>query len=220
MDNGKLKKIYRELLQLSLIFLGILALRSSAAEPYHVPSGSMEPTILPGDRLFVFKAAYDLKLPFTDLILKHFSEPKRGDVIVFRYPVDPSINFIKRLIGLPGDVIEISDDRVFINGKVLQNIPVEQIHKGVQLFQENNAEKKYFIQHSPSQMIKMVKKIIIPDGQYFFMGDNRDNSNDSRFWGLVPKSFLKGKAVLVWLSFDSLEGFIPKIRWNRFGQIL
>ena len=109
----------REILSTAVLLVGVFTFRSSIAEPYQVPTGSMIPTILPGDRLWVLKASYDLKVPFTDFTLLKTGEPRRGDVIVFRYPRDPSINFVKRLIGLPGDVITVRDGFIAVNGKAL-----------------------------------------------------------------------------------------------------
>jgi signal peptidase I len=216
-------KIWKEILTTSVMIVGLLAFRSSFAEPYTVPTGSMEPTIVPGDRLLVNKAAYDIKLPFSSITLMHLKEPTRGD-IVFLYPKDTSINFVKRLIGLPGDELVIRDGLIEVNGAPLPITPsfsASDQREGVRrLLDETLGGRHHLIQRLPHEAEGEALRIHVPEDSYFFMGDNRDNSNDSRFWGFVPKSYLKGKAMFVWLSLDSLRGVLPTVRWARFGQTL
>lgn len=226
------KKVFKEVLTTGMMLAGLFAFRSSVAEPYVVPTGSMEPTIQPGDRLFVWKSAYDWKFPFSDLTLVHRTEPERGDIIVFKYPNDPSINYVKRLIGLPGDEISVRDGFIQINGK---NLPIssdqdpKQVHETLKRFyQEQLGKVHYTVQRfsqadsgsSSDPLSGKTLRIKVPADSYFFMGDNRDRSNDSRYWGFVPKSYLKGKALVVWLSLDSSHGWVPSVRWERFGKKL
>jgi signal peptidase I len=202
-------KMRKEFLSLGLMLLGIFSFRSSIAEPYVVPSGSMEPSILPGDYLFVSKLAYSLRVPFTDISLASFHEPKRGDIVVFRYPLDTSVNFVKRLIGLPGDDIVVTDGEIRINGQALKRVGDE----------EYLGEVVHPVQRLPHLPDPAPRHFIVPKDSYFFMGDNRDNSNDSRVWGFVPKAYIKGKAIFVWMSLNK-EHTIPEVRWNRIGHSL
>ncbi len=178
------------------IFL-LFAFRWSFADQYRVPSGSMLPTIHIGDHLFTNKMAYDFKIPFTDFKLARTGEPLRGDVAVFIYPKDESINFVKRIIGLPGETLKIENSKIFIN-----NIELDE---------------KYLSAEIKQSMSDTNLEIIIPTDMYFMMGDNRGNSYDSRYWGLVPRKNLKGKvlAVLWNISFPSI---IPEIEILRIGK--
>ena len=194
----------------------VLVLRSFVGEPFRIPSGSMVPTLLVGDFIYVNKYAYGLRLPVVDTKILDLGEPERGDVVVFRYPEDPSIDFVKRVIGLPGDHIEYRDKQLFVNGE-----PLPQTHLGaygtypVQAVQLRN-ETIGDVEH---EIIIMTGRdtgpleFSVPDGEYFVMGDNRDNSNDSREWGTVPERNLVGRAVVVWMSWVPGEGPM----WSRIG---
>lgn len=205
------------------LLAGILVVRSTFAEPFRVPSASMEPTIVPGDFLMVSKAEYELKVPFTDLVLAKTGSPERGDVIVFRYPKDPTINYVKRLIGLPGDRVEVTDGIVRINGQETTHAAAGSLRVDSSLA----AGQPRLLTESLGTHIHTIQKVAppergtqrfdVPEGMYFFMGDNRDNSNDSRFWGFVPKSALRGKVRFVWLSLDWEHGILPSVRLNRIG---
>jgi signal peptidase I len=209
------------------IFL-ILAIRSSVVEPFKIPSGSMLPTLFIGDHIFVNKFAYGIKIPFSDFFLGrpiHLLKrdpPQRGDIIVFLYPRDESIHYIKRVIGVPGDVLEIRNKQIFINGEAIsrQLLPQEEQTAilealGDQVYDETNLEIYYeeYEKRSPTIMIDSgsfsspTGPIRVPDGQYFTMGDNRDFSADSRIWGYVPERNIKGRAFLVWLSI--------KLHWDE-----
>jgi signal peptidase I len=198
-----------------LVFILMLtSIRWSIADHYHVPSGSMLPTIHIGDEIFVNKTAYQLKIPFTNISLMETGKPKRGDVIVFKYPKDESTLFVKRLIGLPGDTIEIRDGFVQITshktGKsLLKTLGVATLRNGIRFFTERGHSKMYAIQKTSKRKQTYGIRIIVPDNQYFVMGDNRDNSNDSRYWGFVPKKNIKGKGnnIIANLSLD----------WDRMG---
>lgn len=221
---------FRELKSLALILLLVFSFRWSVAEPYQVPTGSMEPTIEPGDRLFVLKAAYELNVPFTHFHLLHVTEPERGDVIVFKSTTDSSIDLIKRLIGLPGDHVEVTDGAVSINGKPVPMSEPREAEDSREAggaraslldYQETLGKVHYSVQRLPHLRDPQTLRFDVPQGQYFFMGDNRDNSNDSRFWGFVPAENLKGRALVVWLSLERRPGSsLPHIRWERFGRAL
>ena len=228
------KRWLREVLLSAVMLTGVFAFRSSVAEPYVVPTGSMEPTILPGDYLLVSKAEYGFKVPFTSVYVRGFQEPRRGDVIVFQYPVDTSISFVKRLIGLPGDLVEVLDGEIRVNGQpfLLEAQAQTKVHGPVQVQAQFQAQEDvvsfkretidgrgHEVQRLPHFARSEVQRFKIPEGQYFFMGDNRDNSNDSRSWGLVPRSYLKGRAVTIWLSLNRASA-LPQIRWQRWGLML
>lgn len=191
------------------ILLIVVLLRSFVAEPFRIPSGSMIPTLEIGDFILVKKYAYGIRLPIIHKKVIDIAEPKRGDVVVFRFPPNPKINYIKRLIGLPGDIIERTNDKqLIINGKV---VPVT---KGVSLNLNKSALKlnetlPNGISHDLLLFPRKEQgagKWKVPEGHYFMMGDNRDNSSDSRFWGFVPEENLVGQASLVWMHWNWLDG--------------
>ena len=203
----------------------VLILRSFIAEPFRIPSGSMMPTLLVGDFILVNKFTYGIRLPAFNTKIIPINNPQRGDIVVFRYPKEPSVNYIKRVIGLPGDKITYVDKKLTVNDK-----PAEQTYlaayqgigqgtemDGAQHLNENLLDIKHDIlirEGAPTVEFTYV----VPQGQYFVMGDNRDNSNDSRYWGTVPEANLVGRAFFIWMSWDmqspSLIGF------GRIGTIL
>lgn len=225
---------------LSILLLAIFCFRWSVASPYHVPTASMEPTIKVGDRLLALKLAYDLKLPFTDVSLFSWGQPQRGDIIVFRYPKDPDIDYVKRVIGLPGDKIRVEDNVIYINDEekervshdfdrsILEDISDYPEHK--LLFKEDLGEINHWVMQNTRdlQMGRLTSRFpleggeyTVPDDSYFVMGDNRDNSTDSRMWGPVPLSYVKGKALFVIFSVNQkTEGILPGLRTDRFGYWL
>ncbi|MBI2519548.1 MAG: signal peptidase I [Bdellovibrio sp.] len=212
-----LKKInMKEVKLMTLMVFLIFSFRSMCFEPFRIPSGSMIPTLHIGDFILVNKFVYGFKLPFSDMFtdpiyLTNFESPKRFDVIVFKYPNDPSINYIKRVIGLPGDEIELNNKQVYVNGKIIYAI--DDHSALIKEFADNfNGEKVniYKVQgpthHFSIQTTNFetardtISKFKVPDGKYFVMGDNRDFSADSRYFGFVPKENIKGKALFVWMS--------------------
>lgn len=207
------------------VLLIVLLIRSFIVQPYKVPTGSLEPTILPGDFIVVNQFTYGLRLPVLNKKIMQIGEPKTGDIALFRYPANPSINFVKRIIGLPGDHIIYKNKQLTINGKV-----IDQEYLGMDLDQEysipfpvtvkqenlNQVKHKIFINDQATSDNHDVD-LVVPQGNYFVMGDNRDNSNDSRYWGFVPEENLIGKGVFIWFSWDSQH---KTIRWNRIGNKL
>ncbi|MEZ5476068.1 MAG: signal peptidase I [Thiolinea sp.] len=191
------------------VLLVVLVLRSFIAEPFRIPSGSMLPTLEIGDFILVNKFAYGVRLPVTHQKILDLGEPETGDVVVFRYPNDPKVDYIKRLIGKPGDVIEWNNKELSINGTPLARQAVGEyeardqrnlVHQTFRLIESLGA-----IQHDMLILPGTggrAGKITVPEGHYFVMGDNRDMSNDSRMWGLVPEENLVGRAILVWLHFN------------------
>ncbi len=196
------------------VILVVLVLRSFVAEPFRIPSGSMLPTLIVGDFILVNKFAYGLRLPVVERKIMEVGDPQRGDVVVFRYPPQPSVDYIKRVVGLPGDKIEYLNKRLYINGTAVKLVPGEKDGgvSDVSIFEEQLGEVQYSIQITASQPA-MDGGVIVPPGHYFVMGDNRDNSADSRIWGFVPDENLLGKAFMVWMSLDfgKMEFFPERI---------
>ena len=215
------------------IFLVVLLLRAFIAEPFRIPSGSMMPTLLVGDFILVNKFTYGLRMPVTKTKFMEVNEPERGDVVVFRWPVNPKLDYIKRLVGLPGDHIKYKDTTLYINGKPMQMKPVgpyEPVGSGARALGSFEAkEDLQGVDHSvlinplspdfsPSCTFMGYQEIVVPEGHYLMMGDNRDDSNDGRCWGFVPEENLVGKAFLIWFSLDwKRPGFIA---WNRIGNLV
>jgi signal peptidase I len=191
-----------------VIFL-VLLLRSFLVEPFRIPSGSMMPTLLIGDFILVNKFTYGVRLPVLNTKIMAMGEPKRGDIVVFRFPKDPAMDYIKRVIGLPGDHIGYFNKQIQVNGKPVKQTPLSQYRgegkgenmTGAILLSEDleNATHDILIRDGQPTV---QGEFVVPEGQYFVMGDNRDNSNDSRYWGAVPEANLVGKAFFIWMSFD------------------
>jgi signal peptidase I len=235
----KRKKKFLEVIKYTtLMIVSFLAFRSSFYEPYMIPSGSMIPSLHIGDFILVDKYEYGLKVPFSDIAMldvnlepKYFTKqslPQRGDMIVFKYPKDPSINYIKRVIGLPGDTIEVKEKIVYINGEPMDLKEVdgskfiremERKYQGnrFKFYKTKLGNKEFIIQQDIDNIYtSYLDKTVIPEDAVFVMGDNRDFSSDSREWGHVPLNYIRGKAVMVWFSMtlpDQGENF--KIRSER-----
>lgn len=207
------------------VILIVLLIRSFLFEPFRIPSDSMMPTLLDGDFIFVNKYAYGLRLPVVNYKAVPVGEPKRGDVIVFRLPSDPSTNYIKRLVGLPGDHITVRNRQVYVNGTPMP-VAMNGRYEGPR---NNGAQEdaaigvedlegvKHNVLYIPERYSRDFDEVV-PAEHYFFMGDNRDNSRDSRFpeVGFVPERNLVGKAVRIWLNWDLPDA--P--RWNRIGNAI
>lgn len=207
----------------------ILGIRWALVEPYVIPSGSMIPNLLVYDHIFVQKSSFGLRLPFSDRWLLRWGEPRPGDVIVFRYPESPSIFYIKRLIAGPGDHVRIENGRVSVNGAAWpvagetppSFLPSEE-NEGFEYFQETGPHEHHQVRFAESVSAQdVIQEWTVPEESYFFMGDNRDQSSDSRAWGFVPESHLIGKAWIIWLSCDRMlesARFLcdpSTLRWNR-----
>ena len=205
------------------ILLVVLVIRSFLFEPFRIPSGSMMPTLLEGDFIFVNKFAYGLRLPVLNSKFVQIGEPQHGDVVVFRLPSDPSVNYIKRVVGLPGDTVEYDKEkrRIILNGEL---VPIElsgheEGDSNVALGREQlgaHNHRMQLILNSPSRG----GKYVVPAGYYFMMGDNRDNSQDSRFDQVrfVPEENLVGRAVGVWMNWQWTNGRPQWPQWNRIGR--
>lgn len=206
------KSTTRECIEAIIIaFLLAFFIRAFVVQAFKIPSGSMKPTLLVGDHILVSKFMYGIKIPFVEKDLVRFSDPGRQDIIVFRYPVDPSKDFIKRVIGLPGDKVRIEDKKVYVNDKLL-NEPYA-VHSDKRILPSNVSPRDN------------MATIIVPPNNLFVMGDNRDESYDSRFWKFVDMGEIKGKAFIIYWSWNregdfSMTSSDSYIRWNRIGKLL
>lgn len=204
------------------VFLIVFMIRTFIAEPYRIPSGSMKPTLVEGDFILVSKFKYGWYFPVLNVRANPFSQIQRGDVVVFRYPPDPKVVFIKRVIGLPGDKIVYVNKNLFINGELvpkeyLQTTYTDALDGKPYMVREfvetlpDNVEHDIYTRNMPGYEFDGV----VPEGHYFAMGDNRDDSGDSRVWGFVPDHYVKGKAEYVLISLNQ-KSFKP--RFDRFGE--
>ena len=212
------------------VFLIVLVLRSFIMEPFRIPSASMMPTLLIGDFILVNKFEYGIRLPVLNYKIISNENPKRGDIIVFRYPEDPRIPFIKRVVAVSGDKVAYFNKTVYING-----IADKQTYNGLyqddgpgrgmngwQLLESTTGEIEHEILLNPHRQSQVVEKIV-PEGHYFVLGDNRDNSKDSRFWGFVPDENLMGRAFFVWMNWSNNRWWhLPSwnVEWDRVGTSL
>lgn len=203
------------------VFLAVFLIRSFVIEPFRIPSGSMMPTLLIGDFIAVNKFSYGIRLPVTNRKVVDLGEPERGDVVVFRYPVDGETIFIKRIVGLPGDRIRYDrDKKLHINGVEAERSATEVYEgsgsgshmTGAGRRLEALGEHTHAILYRPGQPT-VDGEWIVPEGQYFVLGDNRDKSHDSRFWGFVPEENLIGPASIVWMNWDWGHG----VDFGRIG---
>lgn len=211
----------KDLRQLALMAAVILTCRSVVADWYVVPTGSMKPTIVEGDRVFVWKSAYQVRIPFSRIRLFPTGAPRRGDIVVIRNPDGGSVPFVKRLVGLPGDTIELKNETLFVNGKpqTIQFLPEQRTDDGesVLLGTEYLTGRPHPVRILPDRpAIRNFGPIVVPEDEVFLMGDNRDESRDARFFGTRPVADLLGKAVGVMWSWN--PEFIKGPRWSRFAR--
>ncbi len=206
------------------VLLVVLVLRSFIVEPFRIPSGSMIPTLMVGDFILVNKYAYGIRLPVVHTKIIDVGEPKRGDVVVFRYPRNPDLDYIKRVIGLPGDHISYRNKRLVINGEV---IPKKYLHpyeardeyfsEHDEVYLEKLGDVEHKVLNNKSRTRSAGGEYVVPDGHYFVMGDNRDNSNDSRFWGFVPEENLVGRAMVIWMHWNFTRS---RVDFERIGTVI
>lgn len=226
---------------IGIALLIALAIRSFLLEPFKIPSPSMVPTLLVGDQIFVNKFIYGLRVPFTKKRFWAGRDPRAGEVVVFIYPKNEKLDYIKRVMGVPGDVVRVEADEIYVNGELIFKEPLafekdpeneERVflkppvpYKKLTLYPEWDrfsfyrealGEGSHLVQYENDYGIP--KEFVVPEKSYFVMGDNRDNSEDSRRWGFVPRENVKGRAMFIWLSFDWDKPFLKWIRWHRFGR--
>ena len=205
-DKARTKKKsgLRENIEAILVAIVLaLFIRTFVIQAFKIPSGSMKETLLIGDHILVNKFIYGIKIPFTHKTIIPIKTPKRGDIVVFEFPEDPEKDFIKRVIGIAGDVVEIHDKKVYVNHKLLNHD--HGIYSDPYSFPANVQPRDNF------------GPLKVPSNSLFVMGDNRDQSYDSRFWGVVDLKAVKGKALIIYWSWDKTNF---GVRWNRIGHIL
>ena len=225
---------------LTVLIVLVFCFRSSIASPYHVPTASMEPTIKVGDRLLAFKLSYNLKIPFTDIVVFEWGKPQTGDIIVFKYPKNPDIDYVKRVVGVPGDRVKFVDDILYINDTPQPRQPfdhdrsilsdIEDNKEIKELYKETIGETTHWVlQNKPHRKFGSISanwpldgsEFLVPTDSVFVSGDNRDNSTDSRRWGIVPSSYIRGKALFViWSMYHPQGETLPAFRFTRFGHFL
>ena len=200
------------------VLLIVFILRGFIAEPFRIPSGSMLPSLYIGDFILVNKFAYGIRLPVLNRKIIETGEPERGDVVVFRYPRDTSLDYIKRIVGLPGDHIAYFNKVLYVNGKPVQREFVGEYAGPGQAHANEYREDLQGVKHEillqPGRPNSLEGEYIVPDGMYFVMGDNRDNSNDSRVWGPVPERNLVGEAFMIWMHWNG------GVKWDRIGHMI
>ncbi len=206
------------------VLLAVLVLRSFLFEPFRIPSSSMRPTLVVGDFILVNKFTWGLRLPVTHHKILPLGQPERGDVMVFRFPQDPAVDYIKRVVGLPGDEIEYRNRVLHVNGKAMAQAPLgEHIWptadcetiRSDRLREDLDGESHEILVIPARESLE--GRTVVPAGHYFVLGDNRDNSRDSRYWGFVPEQNIVGQAVAVWMSAEFKCG--GGIDFSRIGGI-
>lgn len=213
------------------VLLLVFCIRSFIFQPYRVPTGSLKPTVMPGDFIFVNQFSYGLRFPIWEKKLLSVDNPKRGQIVLVYYPVDHHIIFVKRVVGLPGDHISYINKVLYINGKEMEQkfiANVTQLNDFGQLvtyqeYQENLDGIKHdiFEINDSSHPAQNFYNLVVPKGEYFMMGDNRDESDDSRGWGFATSKDLVGRALFIWMSWDpNAAHWYDKIRWDRIGNRL
>lgn len=226
----KFNRFFKEwVLTLGIAFTVAFFFRTTIASPRHIPTGSMIPTIKIGEFIFVGMFSYDWHIPFTRQSFALRDNPKRGDIIVFEYPLDPEKDYIKRVIGVPGDTIEVKDKRVILNGEPLETNPVtdkailedltpKYSPDRMSLYRETINGVKHYVAYMNDRHPPDMEPVKVPEDSFFVMGDNRDDSQDSRYWGFVPREKILGKAGFIWFSFN--KDHFPFLRFDRFFTML
>ena len=209
-------------------FALFMIVRTFVAEAFRIPTGSMENTLLVGDFLLVNKAVYGAEIPGTDVRLPAFTEPKRGDVVVFTPPHDPTKNYVKRLVGVPGDTLEMRGKELFLDGTPVAEPYVHYSDRSGDAVHPDMGWQSNHLIASTARAYHPTRDnwgpLVVPAGQYFMLGDNRDNSEDSRYWGFVPRPAIHGRPWFVYYSFDAAlpEAFswLREVRWSRIGAAI
>lgn len=215
------KSLVREYVEVIVVALVLaLFIRTFIVQAFKIPSGSMIPTLRVGDHILVNKFIYGIPIPFTDRKIP-LSKPERGDIVVFKFPNNPSIDYIKRVVGLPGDTIEVRGDDLYVNGELAAKTRDGTFRfedprgypQTSEMYIENLTGRKHPVLYDKNALRGGDQVQKVPSGHYFCMGDNRDHSNDSRYWGFVPESYLRGEAMVIYFSW-------PPGQLLRFGKII
>jgi len=201
------KKLFKEYIEPIVIAIVIaLFIRTFVVQAFKIPSSSMEPTLQVGDYILVSKFIYGIRIPFLNTKMLQWKEPKRGDIVVFIYPKDRSKDFIKRVIATEGEKVEVSQDKIYINDQVIDD-------------PWGHFEKSGWAQYL--QAMEKFGPVVVPKDSLFVLGDNRDNSQDSRFWGFVHLDAVKGRAFIIYFSWNrAAQDLLAKIRWSRLGMLI
>jgi signal peptidase I len=217
---------WTKIFAVSVVLFAVI--RTFFVEAFKIPSGSMENTLQVGDFLLVNKLVYGAEVPFTHRRLPRLRDPRRGDVIVFEYPEDPTKNFVKRLVGLPGDTVEMREGTLIRNGSTIQERYVEHTEPDIDPSPEDFRWQRDYVLRSGANAAGYHPSrnnwgpLVVPVGNYFVLGDNRDNSLDSRYWGFVADSLVKGRPFVIYYSYapDTVDAFawLTHIRWTRLGE--
>ncbi|MDB5037486.1 MAG: lepB [Bacteriovoracaceae bacterium] len=222
--------IWKEwILTLGIAFAVAFFFRTTIASPRHIPTGSMIPTIKIGEFIFVNMFKYDWHIPFTRKSFVKRADPEKGDVVVFEYPLDPDKDYIKRVIATPGDTVEVKDDRVILNGvpqemtmvedkSILDDLTPKYDPTTASLYREKTGSVFHYVMLLNMRRPMDFGPETVPENSFFVMGDNRDDSQDSRYWGYVPREKLLGKAGFTWFSFNS--DHFPYLRFSRFFKMI
>lgn len=221
-------RVVREVVEFSNsllpVLMVVLVIRSFIVEPFTIPSGSMLPTLEVNDFILVNKFSYGLRLPLTNTLVVDLGKPQRGDVMVFRYPKEPTQNFIKRVVGVPGDHIVQRHEQLYVNGEPVQRVGLDTVRRGrlqETLFVETLGEQPHLIRHEAElnpltgqfMSNSIDREWTVGEGEYFMVGDNRNNSNDSRYWGMVSEDHIVGKAFYIWMHWQPLFN-LPQFHRN------
>jgi len=218
MDRTRISALWKEWRGTLLFLLLMCAFRSSFADIYNVPTGSMKPTVVEGDRVLTEKMAYDLRLPFTPVVLWHRADPQRGDIVVLYSPED-GMRLLKRVVAVPGDVVAMHDETVSIDGVPMQYLGPLQGEgdalpdvSSYEFKQEDLTGHRHAVMFTPGRpALRDFAPVTVPAGQYFVMGDNRDNSKDSRYIGFIPRAAIAGRAFAVGYSLDPTHHYLPRL---------
>lgn len=200
------------------VLLVVLVLRSFLVEPFKIPTGSMIPTLLVGDYILVNKFAYGIRLPVLGTEIIAVGKPQRGDIMVFKYPEKPSINYIKRVVGLPGDTIRYENKRVYVNDVLVEQSLEAQLPASkpeFKIYNEQLGDVNHAIMITLQRPDERPQSWTVPPDSYFMLGDNRDNSRDSRYWQFVPDKLVVGKAFAIWMH---MPGWIPSFERNQLVE--
>jgi signal peptidase I len=227
--SGRAARLFFDWAKSFVVAVGLfLVVKTIFVEAFKIPSGSMENTLLVGDFLLVNKLVYGAEVPFTGRHLPRVEAPGRGDVVVFQWPEDRSKNFVKRLVGLPGDTLSMKAGVLFVNGQALPEGYVRRTEPDVDPAEADfRWQRNHLVRTAEARLRYHPSRnnwgpLIVPAGNYFVLGDNRDNSLDSRYWGFVPDSLVRGRPILVYYSYapDTAHGaaWLTQIRWRRIGE--
>ncbi len=228
-EQGTGRWVWEWVKSLSVAILLFLIIRTFAVEAFKIPTGSMERTLLVGDFLLVNKAVYGAQVPFTDVRLPAFDDPERQDIVVFQYPLDPSKNYVKRVVGLPGDTVEMRQGRLYVNGETLDETYIQHSQPNGNYYDPQfEWQREYLTRDTDPGSYRPTRDdwgpVVVPEGRYFVMGDNRDNSQDSRYWGFVNRDLIKGRPLFIYYSFDRSKlrplPWLTDVRWDRLGNLV